>query len=143
MHILFIPRIPVRKKLIIKLTPVSIYLPAGKRGFLMTDVQTSDIRITARLMFRLLPVQILLSAIGSVNGIVSGYFASNYVGVQAMSAVGLYGPVGMLITSFSTVLVSGTAILCGKYMGQNDQEKLQNIFSLSLFVSLLSAVIYS
>ena len=41
-----------------------------------------------KLMFRLLPAQILLNAVNAVNGIVSSFFASNYVGVDTMSAVG-------------------------------------------------------
>ena len=49
-----------------------------------------------KLMFRLLPVQIILAAVGTVNMIVSSYFASNYVGTGAMSAVGLYSAVNTL-----------------------------------------------
>ena len=64
-------------------------------------------------MFRLLPVQILLAAVGAVNGIVSSFFAANFVGVEAMSAVGLYGPIGMLATSISTILVGGSATTAG------------------------------
>ena len=33
-----------------------------------------------KLMFKLLPVQILLAAAGTINMIVSSYFASNFVG---------------------------------------------------------------
>ncbi len=52
-------------------------------------------------MFRLLPMQVLLAAVGAVNGIVSGYFASNYVGVDAMSAVGIYGPIDTFVGALS------------------------------------------
>ena len=106
------------------------------------DAQAANTKITAKLMFRLLPVQILLAVVGAVNGIVSSFFASNYVGVEAMSAVGLYSPIAMLVTSISTILVGGSAILCGKYMGRNEQEKMQNVFSLNLAASLLIAVLF-
>ncbi|MBP5295609.1 MAG: ATP-binding protein [Lachnospiraceae bacterium] len=99
-------------------------------------------KMLKKLMFRLLPVQILLAAVGAVNGIVSSFFAANFVGVEAMSAVGLYGPIGMLATSISTVLVGGSAILLGKYMGRNEQEKMQNVFSLNLTVSLIIALVF-
>ena len=102
----------------------------------------SGMKMLTKLMLRLLPVQILLAAVGSVNGIVSSFFAANFVGVEAMSAVGLYGPVGMLATSVSTVLVGGSAILLGKYMGRNEQEKMQNVFSLNLTASLIIALIF-
>ena len=75
---------------------------------------TADMRMVIKLLFRLLPVQILLSAAGSVNGFVSSFFASNFVGVEAMSAVGLYGPINTLVSAISTILVGGSVILCGK-----------------------------
>ncbi|MCR5808719.1 MAG: hypothetical protein K6G56_04065 [Clostridiales bacterium] len=67
-------------------------------------------------------MQILLAAVGAVNGIVSSFFASNFVGTDAMSAVGLYSPLNMLVSSVSAILVGGSVILCGKYMGQNRQD---------------------
>lgn len=50
-----------------------------------------------KLMFRLLPVQILLAAASTLNALISSYFASNYVGTDAMSAVGLYGPLNIFL----------------------------------------------
>ena len=95
-----------------------------------------------KLLFRLLPVQVLLGVVGAVNGFVSGYFATNFVGIEAMSAVGLYSPLGMLITTISTVLVGGSIILCGKYLGRNEQEMVQNVFSLNMVLSVLIAACF-
>ena len=86
-------------------------------------------------MFRLLPIQILLALIGSVNAIVSSLFAGNFIGPRAMAAVGLYGPVAMLLGALSTMMAGGSQILCGKYMGRNLVEKMQNVFSLDMAVS--------
>ena len=102
-----------------------------------------NIKLLSKLMFRLLPIQILLAAIGSVNGIVSSYFASNYVGIDAMSAVGLYNPINILINALSTMLMGGSVILCGEAMGQNQEEKLQNVFSLDMAVSSLIATAFT
>ena len=100
-------------------------------------------KLLSKLMFRLLPIQILLAAVGAVNGIVSSFFASNYVGIDAMSAVGLYSPINMLINALSTMLQGGSVILCGKAMGQNQREKLQNVFSLDLAISSLIAAAFA
>ena len=35
------------------------------------------------------------------------------------------------------------SILCGKYIGQNQQEKLQNAFSLDLLLSMLLAILFT
>lgn len=105
--------------------------------------QTANAKIISKLMFRLLPVQILLAVVSAVNGIVSSFFASNYVGISAMSAVGLYTPISTLLTTVSTMLAGGSAILCGKSMGRNDQDKLRNVFSLNMLLAALFAGVFS
>ncbi|MBQ6388201.1 MAG: ATP-binding protein [Mogibacterium sp.] len=95
----------------------------------------SSLQITRKLMFRLLPVQFTLAAVGAVNGLVSSYFASNYVGIDAMSAIGLYSPVNLLINAIAVMLAGGCSIICGKYLGQNQFGKIQNIFTMDLMVT--------
>ncbi|WP_044914842.1 MATE family efflux transporter [Butyrivibrio sp. WCE2006] len=105
------------------------------------DRQNGNYKTIAGLMLKLLPIQILFVAVGSVNGIISSYFATNFVGVDAMSAVGLYGPVNMLISAFSTIFVGGAAIVCGKYIGQNDKDKVRGAFSVDIVLSMALSVI--
>ena len=100
-------------------------------------------KMTSKLLFRLLPVQILLAGIGAINGIVSSLFASNSVGVDAMSAVGLYNPINQFICAVSIMLVSGSSILCGKYIGRNQSDKMQNTFSLSITIALLLSFLFT
>ena len=104
--------------------------------------QAANAKIVTRLLFRLLPIQIILAAVSSVNGRVSSFFASNYVGSDAMSAVGLFGPINMLVTSIGTMLAGGSVILCGKYMGRNEPRRMQNVFSLNLLLSTLIAAVF-
>lgn len=104
---------------------------------------SSDRQILTRQMFRLLPVQIFLAAIGAVNGIVSSFFASNYVGVDAMTAVGIYGPVNIIVTTASAILVSGASILCGEYMGRNEQDRIHNVFTVSLVLSVAVGALFT
>ena len=96
-----------------------------------------------KLMFRLLPVQIILAVVGTINMIVSSYFASNYVGTEAMSAVGLYGPLNMFFGAVATMLVGGSSILCGEYIGQNRQDKLQEVYSLDLLLSAMAGLLFT
>lgn len=101
------------------------------------NTQNSDIKMISAVMFRLLPIQILLSAIGAINSVVSSLFASNYLGVEAMSAIGLYGPLNMFAGAISTMLVGGATILSGKYMGRNEIDNVQNVFALDNTAALL------
>ena len=107
----------------------------------MTNAQ-SNMKLTSKLMFRLLPLQIFLALIGSINAIISGLFATNFVGVNAMTAVGLYSPINMLIYAISTMLVGGATIMCGKYMGKNEDEKVQNVFSVAVVLSTAIALFF-
>ena len=59
--------------------------------------QNANAKMVTKLLFRLLPIQILLAAISAVNGIVSSLFASNYIGTEAMGAVALYAPLNLFI----------------------------------------------
>ena len=96
---------------------------------------TSNTRMLTRLCFRLLPVQILLAAVGSVNGIVTSLFATNSIGTDAMTAVGLYAPASMLVGAFSTMLVGGSQILCAEFKGREQVERSQEIFSLDILLA--------
>ncbi len=95
----------------------------------------ADTYTLRKLMFRLLPAQILLSASGMVNSLISGFFASNYIGMEGMAAVGLYAPFNTLISAISTMLVGGSVILCGQYLSKNERDSLQNNFSMNLLLS--------
>ncbi|MBE6998448.1 MAG: hypothetical protein E7427_09825 [Ruminococcaceae bacterium] len=93
-------------------------------------------------MLRLLPIQILLAALGAVNGIVSSLFASNAIGSSALGAVGLDGPISMLLSAVSILLVGGASILCSTYLGRNERGKMQGVFSLDLLVAAMVAAVF-
>ena len=94
--------------------------------------RNSGIQLISHLYFRLLPIQILLAVVSAVNGLVSGLFGSNFVGSGVMTAIGLYGPILMFINAVSIVFVGGSQIICGKLMGRNETDRMQEIFSLDL-----------
>ena len=103
---------------------------------------TSDSRMVTMLLFRLLPVQILLAAVGTVNGIVSGLFAGNFVGEAAMGAIALYSPIKLLMNALIALLFGGSTILCGRYLGRNQLEKVQNLFSLDIFLAAAVGAVF-
>ncbi len=94
----------------------------------------SDRRLLSGLFFRLLPYQVLLIVINAVNGIVDSLYASNAVGKAAMSAIGLYGPFNHFLYAASIMLVSGSQILYGKYLGR-ERERIHSLFSVDLLIS--------
>ncbi len=105
-------------------------------------VYASDSKMLTVLLFRLLPVQILIAAVGTVNGIVSGLFAGNFVGEAAMSAIALYSPIKLLMNALSALLFGGSTILCGRYLGRNQQNKIQSLFSLDIFLAAAAGTVF-
>lgn len=112
----------------------------------------TDYRLLTRQFFRLLPYQILLIVLSSINDILSGLFASNYIGTDAMSALGLYSPFDTFLIAISLMFVIGSQIICGKFMGRNEIEETKKIFTVDILITtalsilaiifLLSAVLF-
>ena len=99
--------------------------------------ETMKNSMITKLYFRLLPMQVLLVVIMALNGLVSGLFASNFIGADALSAVGLYNPVGFLVGAVSLVLLGGSQIMCGKFMANHKVNEMRSVFSLDILASLI------
>lgn len=103
----------------------------------------ADSKIISRLFFRLLPVQIILVAIGSINSIIDGMIAGKLIGPLALSVIGLYLPVIKLIDTVNAVLVGGSQILCGQFLGKGELDKTSKVFSLDMLVTVVFSLIAS
>ena len=98
---------------------------------------SEDRKLMTRLFFRLLPIQILLAAINSVNGIVSSLFASNGVDATALGAVGLYTPINTLLSALAIMMTAGAQLLCGKHMARYEFDRTRGIFTANLFTTAI------
>lgn len=107
----------------------------------MAKLQKNSNSMMTKLLFRLLPVQILLALIGSVNGFISSIFAGNFIGETAMNAVGLYAPINQLLSSITGMLLTGSTILCGKHMGENEIKKMRGVFSLDMILTTCISIV--
>jgi len=95
---------------------------------------SSEYSLLSGLFFRLLPYQILLLVITSINGIVDSLYASNVIGQGAMTAIGLFGPLNHFLYAASIVFVSGSQVLYGRYLAK-DRSKINHLFTATLVVS--------
>ncbi|RKM61272.1 hypothetical protein D6855_05105 [Butyrivibrio sp. CB08] len=102
--------------------------------------QKSD-KLLSSLFFKLLPVQILIFAMGAINTIVDGAMAGRYIDASAVGVVGLYYAMVEIMTAVGSVLLGGTAVLCGRYMGKGESKKTEGIFSLNLTVTFIVGTI--
>ena len=102
-------------------------------------MNTSDSKMITKMFFRLLPIQILLVAISSLNSIIDGAVASNLIGPDAMAATGLYAPYSRILETINGVLLGGSQILCGQFLGKNQVERTKGIFTLDIItISIIS-----
>ena len=95
---------------------------------------STDFHLLVRMFFRLLPYQILLIVINAANGIVDGLFASNAIGTDAMSAIGLYTPMTHFLYALSIMMVGGSQLLYGKYLAEKP-DSVHSVFTVDLLVS--------
>ena len=102
--------------------------------------KSSD-KLLSRLFFSILPVQILIFAMGSINTIVDGTMAGRYIDSTAVGVIGLYYSMVNIMTAAGSVLLGGTTVLCGRYMGKGEIRKTEGIFSLNLTVTFIVGVI--
>ena len=90
-----------------------------------------------KLFFRMLPVQILILAMGAVNSIVDGAMAGTYIDASTVGVIGLYFSMINVFNAVGSVLLGGTTVLCGRFMGRGELEKTEGVFSLNLTVTFL------
>ena len=94
-----------------------------------------------KLFFNMLPVQIMIFAMGSVNSIVDGAMAGRFIDSTTVGVVGMYFVMVNIFNAVGSVLLGGTAVLCGTYMGRGEHHKTEGIFSLNLTLTFIIGVI--
>ncbi len=97
--------------------------------------------LLSKLFFHMLPVQILIFAMGSINTIVDGAMAGRFIDPSTVGVIGLFFSMCQIIQATGSVLLGGTSVLCGRYMGKGDLEKTEGIFALNLTVTCAVALI--
>ncbi len=103
----------------------------------------ADSRIISRLFFRLLPAQILLVAVGSINSLIDGAMASRFIpaAFMPMAVIGLYAPFIKIVETINGVMLGGSQILCGRFLGKNLIDRTRSVFSLDMLVINAVAVL--
>ena len=97
--------------------------------------------LISKLFFSLLPVQILIFAMGYINTIVDGVMAGQFIDSATVGVIGLYYAMINVISALGAILLGGTTVVCGRYLGRGDIEKTNGIFSLNLSVTFAIAAL--
>ncbi len=90
-----------------------------------------------RLFFKLMLVQILISAMGSINSLVDGIIAGRFVDSTTVGVIGLFFPIVFIMSAVGAVIAGGSAVLSGRYIGSGELKKTSGIFSLSIVLTVI------
>ena len=74
-------------------------------------IRRSDGQFLTNLYFRILPAQILTMLFNAVNSMADGLIGTNFLGQEAVSAIGLFAPVQLILVNENIFIVRpGTSI---------------------------------
>ncbi len=110
-------------------------------GMIGQSDKSSRDEMLSRLFFNMLPVQVLIFAMGSINSIVDGTIAGRFIDSNAVAVIGLYYSMVSILQAIGYMLLGGATVLCGRYMGKGDFKKTEGIFSLNLTVTFIIGAI--
>ncbi len=106
-------------------------------------MEKNDNRLIRKLFMKLLPVQVMIYVMGSVNSIVDGVIAGQFIDAKTVGVIGLYYSMVQALTAISLTLVGGSSVLCGKYIGRGEQDRTEGIFSLNITVSVIIGTVFT
>ena len=105
-------------------------------------IQLSDHFTYSRLIRFVLPC-IGTMLFTSIYGIVDGLCVSNFVGKTAFAAVNLIMPLPMLIGTIGFMLGTGGSAIVGITLGEGDNKKADEYFSLFLSAALIAGIVFT
>ena len=104
------------------------------------QIQLSD-HFGYRRLIRFTVPSILMMIVTSIYGVVDGFIISNYVGKTPFAAVNFIMPFLMVVGALGFMFGTGGSALIAKTMGEGKEEKSQKIFSLIIYMTILSGVV--
>ncbi len=79
----------------------------------------------------------------SIYSVVDGLFVSNFVGKTAFASINLIMPVLMILGSIGFMMGTGGSALVAKTLGQGDEEKANQIFSMTIYFTIIVGFVVS
>lgn len=110
------------------------------RGGFFLQIQLSDHFTYPRLLRFTMPT-IAMMIFTSIYGVVDGFFVSNFAGKTPFAAVNFIMPVLMILGCLGFMFGTGGSALIAMTMGEGQQKKAREIFSLLVYVALGCGVV--
>ncbi len=98
---------------------------------------------TYRKLLRFVMPSIAMVIFTSVYSVVDGLFVSRFVGKVSFAAIGIVYPILMILGAFGSMIGTGGAAIVGKTLGEGDNDKANEIFSMLIYTILTIGVIFT
>ncbi len=106
------------------------------------EIRLSDHFTFSKLIRFTLP-SVIMMIFTSIYGVIDGIFVSNFVGKTPFAAINLIMPVCMIFGSLGFMLGTGGSALVSMTLGQQDKKRANELFSLIIYVSIITGVALS
>ena len=103
----------------------------------MNVLESSPIRV---FLYYSIPSVLGFLAISS-SGIVDAIFVGNFAGASSLAAINLVMPFLSLIFGITIMLVTGSSVRCGKYIGEKNYKAASSIFTRTMYVLLFAGIV--
>lgn len=103
-------------------------------------IQLSD-HFTYKRLLRFTFPSIVMMIFTSIYGVVDGFFVSNFVGKTPFAAVNFIMPFLMILGAVGFMFGTGGSAIIAITMGAGDRERANRLFSLFVYVSIISGIV--
>lgn len=109
-------------------------------GQMKKRIQLSD-HFDYRRLLRFTFPSVIMLVFTSIYGVVDGFFVSNFAGKTPFAAVNFIMPLLLILGCVGFMFGTGGSALIAKTMGEGRKEKAQEIFSMIVYVSIVSGIV--
>lgn len=103
-------------------------------------IQLSD-HFTYKKLLGFVAPSIIMMVFTSVYSVVDGLFVSNFAGASAVAAINLIFPIILILGAIGFMLGAGGSALVSKTLGEGDNTRANEYFSLLVYVTLIIGII--
>lgn len=103
-------------------------------------IQLSDSFNYGKLLRFTLPTVIMM-IFTSIYSVVDGFFVSNFVGITPFAAINLIMPFTQILGCVGFMFGTGGTALVSATLGENDANKANRIFSMLVYITIISGVV--
>lgn len=97
--------------------------------------------VITKMYWKIFPAQYFSLVTTFLCNFINGLIIGNYLSSDSMAALGIVMPITIIISSLASIFASGAKIACGRLIGRNESDKIKNVYSCVVFLTLLLAIV--